>query len=115
MCLGQLFYIYSCVSKWEMKRQVLFQKGKTTNDTAIKKTDKAKAAPESKKEVKIATTSKSLYDWLETHELINLAGLCKKVGYDRANFVNGWGSGKELKPEVLAKFIEILKSYGYAQ
>lgn len=101
------------MGKWDTNRQVLFQKGKATEEPIIKKVDKAKPAPESKKEAKIAITSKSLYDWLDSHELINLAGLCKKVGYDRANFVNGIGSGRELKPEVLKKFEIELEKYGY--
>lgn len=57
--------------------------------------------------------SKVLYQWLKTHPLINLNGLCKIVKFDRANLIKNMKSGKELKPEILNKFWLILADYGF--
>jgi len=59
--------------------------------------------------------SKALYNWLKSHPLINLNGLCKEVGVDRANFKKWMDAEKELKDSMFDKFWHVLGNYGFAQ
>lgn len=102
--------------EWKTKRQILFQKDSSgkPKEKKQKPTKKAETTQNSTNPENKGNSS-VLYKWLGNHLLINLNGLCKKVGYDRANLIKNMESGKELKPELKVKFIEILKEYGYAE
>lgn len=95
-----------------MTRQILFKKEK--NKDAPAESNKSQKQVENKPASEIKVSSKSLYDWLGSHELINLNGACKKVGYDRGNFVKAMGSNKDLPASTLTKFVNLFKEYGYA-
>lgn len=111
----------------KMNRQILFRPDKTVSQVLEEKaniqvkninTKKEIQKTESKFEIPksnltIQQRSENLYQWLQKHPLINLNGLCKKTGADRGNFIKSWEKGKELKEELLVKFILELKEYGY--
>jgi len=113
MVLYRKYYYFRGMSNPRLSRQILFQKGKTTEEPEkeVKKTAPAKRLETPQKPAK--STSKDLYDWLDSHELINLAGLCRLAGVDKSNFLKRLGKNKELPRETLAKFSKILSDYGY--
>lgn len=108
----------------KMSRQILFKPNQPVSKvleerankvTRINTTDsKPKISPIVKVELSAAEKSDRLYKWLKMHPLINLNGLCKRAGMDRANFLKMSGKGKELKQEIIESFINILKNYGYS-
>jgi len=113
MVLYRKIYYFRGMSNPWLSRQILFQKGKTTEEPEkeVKKATPAKRPETPQKPAK--STSKDLYDWLDDHPLINTAGLCRLAGVDKSNFLKGLGKNKELPAETLAKFSKILSDYGY--
>lgn len=102
-----------------MKRKILFQSGSIeiplkTKTSHAKTISKPQESPFAKVELSGQQKSERLYKWLKSHPLVNLNGVCKKVGVDRANFLKMGEKGKELKPEIIQSFVNILKEYGYA-
>lgn len=110
-------------------RQILYVPGKSVSQTLKEKANvepkniKTKSEPIigdlkpqiTKPTLTIKERSEKLYKWLELHPLINLNGLCKKTGADRANFIKSTTKTSELKEDLLLKFIKELKIYGYAE
>jgi hypothetical protein len=110
----------------KMSRQILFKPGQTVSKVLNERANsvtridttanpKEKEAPTVRVELSVAEKSKRLYKWISTHPLINLNGLCKNTGADRANFMKMAVAEKELKSEVLNKFITELIPYGYTE
>lgn len=105
----------------KMTRQILFKKGEAVAEPVVKKKKPENPVEKPKEEIKIKSEltlqerSKKIYDWLDDKPLINLNGVCIKVGIDRANFVKGMGKNKELKEDVLNKIVAELNQYGYSE
>lgn len=57
--------------------------------------------------------SKRIVDWLKSHPLINKAGLCQAVGFDKGNFKRICDIGLQFKPDVIDLLEEQLSLYGY--
>lgn len=55
--------------------------------------------------------------WLTEHDLISVAGICKKLKpmVDPGNFHRDGKAGKEMKSDVLVQIKTILKDYGYQE
>lgn len=105
----------------KMSRQILFKKEPLVElkekfvkvqTEAITKSKPIKS-PIVKVDVIDAKKSEMIYDWVKAHPLINLNGVCKAVGIDRANFLKMAAKNKELKSEVIESFVKILTEYGY--
>ena len=87
----------------KMKRQILFKATTAPKSKALKKVEQS---PQETKDV---------YKWLQSRPLLNLNGICLKVGVDRANFAKSMKANRPLKKEIMAKLLEELKLYGYAE
>lgn len=110
-----------------LKRQIRYhKKGENTiKDKSVKSGTRADPLPAGKVRALPATPkgllqqdrpdrSKSIIDWLDSHPLFNIAGMCKLIGYDRSNFTKAKEAGK--LPEPLIEPVEIiLKQYGYGK
>lgn len=57
--------------------------------------------------------SKRIVDWLKSHPLINKAGLCQAVGFDKGNFKRICDNGLQFRSDVIVKIEEQLSLYGY--
>lgn len=108
-------------------RQILYKPGKLVSEQLEEKANKVdkinttkphkkpKIEAEHKKELTIQEKSERLYNWLKERPFINLNGVCKKIGFDRANFMKWMSRGKSLNQELLDKIVAELKNYGYAE
>lgn len=56
--------------------------------------------------------SKKISDWLDTHTLFSINGMCKQVGVNTSNFMRYKDSGK-IPEKYLGKIEKILIPYGY--
>lgn len=104
----------------KLSRQILFKQGKSVVESEVaKKPKKEKAAevvatPKNQPSEQKKATSEDIYKWIQSRPLINLNGICGEVGVDRANFAKGMQKNRQLKEDVLNKFIEVLKVYGFS-
>ena len=121
-------YLFLGMDK-KMTRQILFRPGRSVSEvieeganvqvkniSVTPNKNKAKAEIVNKQKEPVAIERcKKLYKWLSIHPLINLNGLCKIVGADRANLIKYWKAERELNEVLLNKIIAELKKYGYAE
>lgn len=69
-----------------------------------------------KKEIndsKLYIRNENIRKWLKSHDMINIAKLCRVVGYNRGNFANyemGW---RNLPQEIIERLEAALADYGY--
>lgn len=63
--------------------------------------------------ISLEDRSKRIGDWLKSHPLINKAGLCQAVGFDKGNFKRICDNGLQFRSDVIVKIEEQLSLYGY--
>lgn len=81
-----------------MAREILYKKLSVSNE----------------KQPELKTQNVNLIEWLSSHRLINISGLCKQVGINRSNF-DKYCKMKSIPLKYESKIINILKHYGYGK
>lgn len=56
-----------------------------------------------------------IVQWLKSHPLINISGLCDYIGYNRRNFASVLNGDRYLPAKYQTRVIKVLKLYGYNQ
>jgi len=56
--------------------------------------------------------SKKISDWLDSHVLFSINGMCSQVGINTSNFMKYKNAGK-IPDKFIVKIETILKNYGY--
>lgn len=56
--------------------------------------------------------SKKIADWLDSHVLFSINGMCSQIGVNTSNFMKYKSSGK-IPIKFIDKIETILKNYGY--
>jgi len=111
-----------------MKRVVAYRPGIVTPEPEIKKEKKVEAVT-IKKEDGISETidlpklldiqkekSVKIIRWIKEHEEFKWGVMCTKLGMDRGNFQRLIKNKvPTIKPELIPKIEDFLKSYGYAK
>lgn len=62
---------------------------------------------------KLYIRNENIRKWLKSHDMINIAKLCRAVGYNRGNFANYETGWRDLPEEIIERLENALIHYGY--
>lgn len=73
----------------------------------------AKGRKQITQEIITSQRNEAAREWLRSHELINVAALCRRIDYDRGNFWHFEYGQRDLPEDALERLEKVITNYGF--